>query len=184
MQGLRWAGLNQGQLYIGKGLNRLCLDTCILVWGIQGKAIPEFSHKVKQARHLLSRLEREKAKIIVPAPVVFEFLLDVHPEMHGTTIQTLQQRFRIIPFDTAAAAKNAEIWLKKTNAKQDGISEIRSRWPAVTKAELRHDCQIISIAALHKADVLYSEDPHFVAFAKGIVNVQPAPEAVEQMRLF
>jgi len=158
-----------------------CFDTCVLIWGIQGKASPEFSPKVGQTRALLNQLEQSKAKIIVPAPVAFELLLDVHPERHGVVLQTLNQRFRVVTYDTAAAAKNAEIWLKRIG-RNGGVSEFRSQWPTVTKAELRFDCQIVAIAALCGADVLYSEDPHVIAFAEGIVNVQPVPTAVEQSR--
>jgi hypothetical protein len=56
----------------------VCLDTCILVWGVQGAAASNNAAKPAQARALLQQLETEKATIIIPAPVVFEFLLRVH----------------------------------------------------------------------------------------------------------
>lgn len=161
----------------------VALDTAILIWGVQGRSSENRTDKIAHARALLQHLQNQKHTVIVPLPSAFEVLLRVPVERQAEVMGTMQQRFKVLPFDARAAVKNAEIWVKR-NGGPKLSDDVRSRWPEATKAELRFDCQIVAIAAANGAEVLYSEDHHVNAFANGIVKVLPIPETKEQLRLF
>lgn len=53
----------------------VCLDTNILIWGIQNKASAGQEQMLERTRLFLKDLDESKAKIIIPSLVIGELLL-------------------------------------------------------------------------------------------------------------
>ena len=74
----------------------VCLDTHILICGIQGKASPERKEMIDKARKFLQYLSRNKVIILVPAVVLDELLMDIPPDKHERFIQKFSASYQII----------------------------------------------------------------------------------------
>jgi len=104
---------------------------------------------------LIETLEKEKTKIIIPAPALSELLVRA-----GTDIQSIIDRirensvFRIEPFDTRAAI---EVALMARQAIDGGSKRAHqnSVW-----AKIKYDRQIVAVAKVNRATVIYSDDGH------------------------
>lgn len=55
----------------------VCLDTMILVWGIQQVCTDGRRDRVPRACALFKQLEGEGARLLIPAPVLAEYLVGV-----------------------------------------------------------------------------------------------------------
>lgn len=134
---------------------------------------------------LVETLQKTRTVVIVPAPVLSELLIKAGDA--GPGIMTAMQRssaFRVASFDTRAAIELAQM----TNA---SLTTPRERREAVaaTAAKIKFDRQIIAIAKVIGADVIYTDDGELIAFAEanGIKCIRladlPVPEAARQHRL-
>jgi hypothetical protein len=103
--------------------------------------------------HLIQRLEKTKTQIIVPTPALSEVL--VYAGAAGPRIvETLNRSvvFRIVPFDSLAAVEAA---LMTRAAIDTGDKRGGS---AATWAKVKFDRQIVAIAKVVRATVIYSDD--------------------------
>jgi predicted nucleic acid-binding protein len=103
-----------------------------------------------QARvsYLLAELQRNKAKIVIPAPALAEVL--VYGEAQAPEwLRTLNssKHFRIAPFDDRAAVEYASLERERLKAP-----------PAGGRRKAKFDEQIVAIATVEQADVIYSDD--------------------------
>lgn len=153
---------------------RVCLDNHILIWGVRGEFSEGQHDMVPRAQALLEELENQRATIIVPAPVITEYLLGVDPERHPDTIEKLSRRFSIAPYDTAAALRSTDLWLRR-NGGRTLSSELKALANGASRQVLKIDCQIVGIALAKRADVIYSHDPGIRSFAEGVVKVSDVP---------
>lgn len=152
-----------------------CFDTQILIWGVQGFSKSTQQHMVATARQFIKRLEREGDAIVIPAPAVAEYLIRVPKENRIQTADYLRRHFRVVPFDSAASGRFAEIWEKRYGA---------VNWDAEDKpkkSEMKFDIQIISIALSIKADRIFSEDKNLRKIAEGLINVEGLPNVPVQL---
>ena len=100
--------------------------------------------------HLIAELQQAKAKIIIPAPALGEVL--VYGEAKAPEwlqILSTSKHIRIAPFDTLAAVEFA------------AMERERLRIPKGAQAQRRKakfDEQIVAIARIERADVIYSDD--------------------------
>ena len=115
-------------------------------------------HKVDRAKerieYLISTLEKQKTKIIIPTPALSEALVRTDPSVSDEIIKTLQrfETFRIEPFDTLASIEVAAMSreaLKRGNKRGNSSSP----W-----AKVKYDRQIVAIAKVHAATAIYSDD--------------------------
>lgn len=110
---------------------------------------------------LIERLEKEKAKIIVPSPALSEMLVRAGNETESL-INTIEKSsvFSIEAFDTLAAIEVAMMTQQaKKNGNKRGDSE--GVW-----AKVKYDRQIVSIAKVHRATAIYSDDGDIHALAR------------------
>ena len=115
-------------------------------------------HAEARISGLVQELEKQKIKIIVPAPALSELLIHAG-DSEKTLITTLQKSsvFNIEPFDTLAAIEAAAMTRQaiKSGDKRGGVD---CSW-----TKLKYDRQIVAIAKVHGATAIYSDDSHIHA---------------------
>jgi predicted nucleic acid-binding protein len=138
----------------------VAFDASVLVYVVTGNARapidPATGRTVSQCKerveHLIENLQREEAKIIVPTPSLAEVLVgaeEAGPEfLH---IIGKSRHFRVIAFDERAAVEFAA---RQAERKASGLKA-----PAATRAKAKFDDQIVAIAAVEGASIIYSDDP-------------------------
>jgi hypothetical protein len=110
--------------------------------------------------YLVQRLERAKVRIVIPTPVLAEIL--VYAGVAGPRIvETLTRStvFKVMPFDELAAVESAIITRAALDQgdKRGGLS--------ATWAKVKFDRQIVAIAKVAKATMIYSDDDDVRALA-------------------
>jgi predicted nucleic acid-binding protein len=135
---------------------------------------------------LVSTLSRIKgAQIIVPTPTLAELFVYITPEAASTYLAMLGRirGFKISPFSVRAAIEFAEIQREILNS-QKLRPEERAR---LSKPKFDH--QIVAVAKVEGASIIYSDDERLGKFAKrlGIKTVGvaelPLPPAEAQASL-
>lgn len=134
---------------------------------------------------LVEKLQRARAKLIIPAPALSEVLVRAGPLASQQIVEYLNKYavFRIEPFDTKAAIELAAI----TRAAISGKGKRGDS--AATWAKLKYDRQIVAIAKVCGATEIYSDDADMVGIAKGVgIKVigladLPLPEEERQGKL-
>jgi predicted nucleic acid-binding protein len=104
-----------------------------------------------QARvsHLIAELQRAKAKIIVPAPALAEVLVyGGSASATWLSILNTSRHIRVSPFDERAAVEYAAMELER----------LSSRRTNVPRAKAKFDQQIVAIARIEGAELIYSDD--------------------------
>jgi len=63
---------------------KACVDTHVLIWGLLEQANESQRPMVVETKYLLGTLEKEKIRIIVPAPALMETLLGLKHHRYGS----------------------------------------------------------------------------------------------------
>lgn len=160
----------------------VCLDTNVLVWGIQGHARSSQQGMIPRTRALLADLQERKAQVIVPAPAVAEFLVGIPAERQPEVMEVISHRFAVVPFDAAAATVYGQLWDKRFGdaPMRDVMDEMDSNRRGVVV-----DMQIAAIALTRRAHILYTNDPKLPKYLFGEpVAVSDVPQVEVQAALF
>jgi len=153
----------------------LCIDTHVLIWGVKKQASTAQQYMIERTANFLSWLQNERQTVIVPAPVLGEFLMRIPSYEHEKVVRSIRSNFIVPSFDTAATSVYAQIWQKNKN---NGMpSEIGGR------ERVKTDSMIIAIAVVNKAKILYSEDEGLQKAAKGFIETRSIPIIPRQMEL-
>lgn len=148
-------------------------DTATLLLLIDPNAAPpidpatakKLEHCKDRIENLVNELNDEKARILIPTPVLSEFLVCAGPNKQQYLDEfTSSYGFLVETFDQRAAVELAELedagrTIKKKKKKKTANVN-------VTKAHLRFDRQIIAIAKVHGASTLYTGDNNLASVAK------------------
>ncbi len=161
----------------------VCLDTHILVWGIRREATQGQEDYIPHARFLLQKLNDENAKIIIPSIVLAEFLVRCPEDKVNDIIGLFERSFRVVPFNTIAARKAAELWRDKLPALLEEIKAFPDECNK-TRQLLKVDCQIVATALAYNANVIYSNDSGMKKIGKGLIKVVSLDEVPFQPELF
>lgn len=157
----------------------ICIDTQIVIWGVQRKAEPPCDSMVLKAETFLRQLDASGERIIIPTPVIWEYLIGVPEPHHEATLAVFSKRFRVCPFDAKAARTAAELWRTvEGDLTPEEVKRLGGR------NRLKVDCQIVAVALDHDAEAIYSYDHGMPKFADGRIAVRPLPDVVEQGNLF
>ena len=100
--------------------------------------------------YLLSELQKARATIVIPAPVIAEILVyagTAGPEW--LRILTTSRHFRPSPFDALAAVECAAIARKRLGSRKLTNAE---------RTKAKFDEQIVAIGKIERATVIYSDD--------------------------
>jgi predicted nucleic acid-binding protein len=124
-------------------------------------AVPASVDKPKErVANLLTELQQADERIIVPTPVLAEFL--VHAEKAASAyIEELQKssRFKISPFGTRAAIE-VSILIASAVKKKNKKAGSKGTW-----AKVNFDRQIAAIGKVEKAHTIYTDDEDLGKFA-------------------
>lgn len=161
---------------------RVCIDTHILIWGIQKEASTGQKQMISAAQAFLRHLDSEGADILIPSVVLGEFLLRIPTGKHETVRAFFEQRFKVPPYDAASASRQAEVW---QGSKDEGVYDVLRGDEIASRSEIRADCMIIGTALAHGAALIYSHDQKTLGkLAKGFIKVLQMPEIAEQRDIF
>ena len=128
--------------------------------------------------YLVEQLREEGARILIPAPVLAEFLAFASADYLGVINESAH--FEIAPFDQRAAVEAAAVQ-KKANASAKG----KKAGLAGTWQTIKVDRQIVAIAKVRNAERIYTTDTDVASLAKesGIIAIGladlPLPPAEE-----
>lgn len=166
----------------------VAVDNQVLVWGVRRRAAAGQEAMIERAAHLLDRLKDEGATVVVPSPVLAEHLVPVPLDEHPIAIEALANcAVRIYPLDTPAAALAAAIFQEAKYGARPVYEELQRE--GLTRQVVKVDMQIVAIAIVRQARVLYSEDDgiHSIASRVSCVGsrlaVERLPVAVRQLPL-
>lgn len=132
---------------------------------------------------LVAEIERERGTVIVPTPALAEVLVragDAAPAI----LERLNKsaRFRVADFDQRAAVEVASMTREAVRA-GDKKSGSHAPWQKV-----KYDRQIIAIARVNNARVLYSDDGNVADFAlqlgQTVIRTRELPEPQTEDDLF
>src|SRR5260221_1076705 len=147
---------------------------------VGGRLIPDARERVD---HLIATLDQAKTKIIIPTPALSEALV-----MAGKTAEELVQRlikaaaFQIVPFDTPAALE-AAVMTQTGLGRGDKRGGATGDWKKV-----KVDRQIVAIAKVHGARVIYSNDGDVAVLGKSagiqVIGIEELPPPAPKVRRF
>jgi predicted nucleic acid-binding protein len=123
-----------------------------------GRPVEYAEERISQ---LVSDLEKARVKIVVPAPALSELL--VHAGNLGPKLVeqlTRSAAFKLAPFDVLAAVEVAEM-TRTAIAAGDKRSGAAGTW-----AKVKYDRQLVGIAKVCRADILYTDDEDLRKFAE------------------
>jgi predicted nucleic acid-binding protein len=111
---------------------------------------------------LLDSLREQKEAIILPAPAFAEFLI-LAGEDAPKYISKIRENsvFRIEPFDDRAAIETAQIEIEARKKGSKRGSADGEEWQKV-----KFDRQIVAIARVNNAKIIYSDDPDIAKHGK------------------
>lgn len=137
----------------------------------------------ERVQGLVVRLQKEKEKIIIPAPVVAEILTVVGPTSADYfTIINRSRVFEVMPLDEKAAIELAFL-----NRDVFAAGDKKNKLQPYQKVKV--DRQILAICKAADCDTLYTDDNGLIASAKlcGIQSVRlcelPIPDTARQHKL-
>lgn len=151
----------------------VAIDTEIAIWAIKKTATTNRQDMVRHAVAFLQQLQDEKAIILIPAIVVGELLVKSSEQERQEILSRVQNAFRIIPFDAAAAVEAARL-CERTNAPpaREALREAN-----ISRSCIKADCQILA-TAITRGAILYSEDDGIHAIAANArIDVKRMPHA-------
>ncbi|HNS35718.1 MAG TPA: hypothetical protein PKI70_06370 [Mesotoga sp.] len=136
---------------------------------------------------LIKFLEKGRTKIIVPTPALSELLVRA-----GDDTMSLVERinkdsnFTIEPFDTRSAIEVAIMARKDIKGDKKSSAD-----PSVlTKAKIKYDRQIVAVAKVNSATILYSDDEHMIGLCKAYTKIEvkrledlPVPKEESQEKI-
>ena len=127
---------------------------------VTGAPVTQAAERIE---HLIEMLESEGAQIIVPSPMLAEFLVrsaDAGPA-YLSELNT-NSTFKVEPFDQMAAIECAALE-ERARARDNKRGSSLEPWQKV-----KVDRQIVAIAVVQKADCVFSDDAGIVALCGDI----------------
>ncbi|RBA22910.1 hypothetical protein [Herminiimonas fonticola] len=133
----------------------VAFDAGILIKLLDPRTSEEDRDKIS---YLISVLQKDKVKIIIPTPAVSEFYVKADPGVLDAFKG--KAAFLIASFDEKSAIECA---LSVSAAKRSGHKKAGQQ--EATWAKVKFDHQIVAIAKANQADTIYSEDRGLRSFA-------------------
>jgi predicted nucleic acid-binding protein len=156
----------------------ICFDTAPVIWGVQGAARPSQIEMIERTRRYIHHLDRTGQRVMIPAPVLVEYLLGFLGEEQDRQSGILEQSFLIpaldIPASRLAARLQSNTSLLQTIRTEHGVD----------RQGLRIEAMIIAIAVVNRAERIVTGDPHFRQLAQSHIEVVEVPVIPNQAELF
>jgi len=81
----------------------ICFDTMVLIWGVQERASAGQEDRVERTARYIRHLTKKNEKVMVPAPVLAEFLAGFPAERRAEIAQAVERLFFVSAFDAKCA---------------------------------------------------------------------------------
>lgn len=159
-------------------MSLVCIDNHVLIWGIRKQASPTQQEMIERAAQFLESLDEKRVQVIVPMPVVAEFLVGADEKDHATILQTFHERFILAPYDALAALATARV--RKKNLQSQREAAVRQELAEMPRPQIAVDHMIIGIALANRAECIYTHDKPLKRFAEGHIAVREIPLALER----
>jgi predicted nucleic acid-binding protein len=152
----------------------LCLDTMIMIWGVQRVARPGQERQVELATRFLDSLNAER--VMIPSVVLAEFLAGFEDNRERAAYGSLlSRRFFVAPFDAPSASVAAEI---SRHAPSSAVKD------PLARRCLKADAQIIATAIVHGADTIVTANvAEYLRLASDRIKIVDLPEIPVQPNL-
>lgn len=143
-------------------------DTSTLLLLIDPEALPPIDQVTgkplerckERIEHLLKELNDSRTRILIPTPVLSEFLVKAGPNKHEYLNEFLgSYSFVVGSFDQLAAIELA--MLEDADLKSGKVLD-----NTTTKAKIKFDRQILAIAKVQGASIIYTDDEKLAKLAK------------------
>ncbi|PBI78646.1 twitching motility protein PilT [Rahnella victoriana] len=147
-------------------------DGCKLTNPEDGVEIPDPSRRVEA---LIDMIENRGGNIIIPTPVLAEYLVGINKNDQQTHLSLIQRKscFEIANFDEIAALECAQM---------PSIQELKSMMKSDTANKVKFDRQIISIAKSLNVDEIWTHDigvfrrcKEMEIVVKSLADIEPVP---------
>lgn len=150
----------------------------VLIWGLQKTAAPDYQHLVERTERYLRYLDAENETVMIPSPVIAEYLQGFDASGRAREVAALQRAFFIPSFDLPSAALAAEL-TDKADAKQLRKTSRENR------QALKVDVQIAATAIVHGASQIVTHNiGDFKTITGGRIKVTEVPDIAESKPLF
>lgn len=124
---------------------------------------PGTNAPVEQAQdrisYLVEQLREAETRILIPAPVLSEFLTFAEPDYLVEINQSIW--FEVAPFDQRAAIEAAVVLRRAIKAGQGKKLGLTGKWQ-----KIKVDRQIVAIAKVHGVTAIYTTDPDVITLAR------------------
>ena len=158
----------------------ICFDTTVLIWGVQQKAVPGQEGRVERTKRYIDSLHESNEQIMVPTPVLAEYLQFFDTEERKRQLRTLEKYFFVPAFNLPAAYLAAGLAHK--HQAQGG-----ERSDGTSRQELKTDFQIIATAIVNGAALLVTDNledfTRLADLAGGRIKVSDVPNVHKQLDL-
>lgn len=153
----------------------ICLDTMVLIWGVQGAAQRRQEHMIELTRRFLRALRNEQTTLMIPAPALAEYLQGFPQAKRQAQLAHLEEFFYLPAFDSASA------YLAAGLSRQGSV---REAYRAGNRQAVKTDVQIIATAIVHGAQRILTHDVgDFRRIAGSRIQVTDVPNVHEQLGL-
>jgi rRNA-processing protein FCF1 len=127
----------------------------------KGKVIDHVSDRLA---YLVKTIEASKSKMVIPSPVLSELLVRATVQETQSILEEITSAsvFRIEPFETRAAIELA-VMTRAALAAGDKKGGSTQPW-----AKVKFDRQIVAIARVVQASVIYTDDENLAATANAV----------------
>lgn len=156
----------------------ICFDTMLLIWGVQGTATLGQEDMIVRTKRYIRYLAEKRTKIMIPAPVVTEYLLGFGPQDAKVQHSLIEQYFYVPSFDLPAARLAAELLRNRQ------VTDAIRAEHGIGREQLRNDAQILAVAITNSAEKVISTDPQMARLAQGRIPVVGVPKIEDQLELF
>jgi predicted nucleic acid-binding protein len=167
---------HKGTLVLGL-IMIVCFDTMMMIWGVRGESTTGQEDLIHRAKSYIKFLSDHGHQILLPTPVIAEYLTPFDEEDRLKQLKIIQESYRVAPFDLYAAFIAASIQSRRELLK--GIQTDYGK----SRTEIKTDCFIVAIAKARRADKLISHDPGLRKLAEGHVSAIDIPEIHTQNNL-
>jgi predicted nucleic acid-binding protein len=153
-------------------INKVAVDTHILIWGVEGNASSGQENKIQQAEALVARLDDEDFEVYVPALVAGEFLYGLDESDRPKARSILNNHFSVADYNSLSAERAAEVFSQQ---QENGSHDALQGKQNVARQELMSDYHIVGILLSHDIDLLYCEDGPLTKVAAEYLEVREMP---------
>lgn len=150
-------------------------DRCTLSDPETGMEVPDPDRRVEA---LIDMVENSRGAIIIPTPVLAEYLVGIDIKDHQNHLNLIQRQscFEIASFDEIAAIECAQM---------PSLKELKMMLKGDTANKVKFDRQIIAIAKALSVDEVWTHDKgvfnrckELGIVVKSLANIDPAPVQV------